>query len=149
MTPSAKKGRLGAPSSFFEMRILRADGTECAPGEVGEICGKGPTMMAGYYKRPDLTQQAIIDGWLHTGDAGYADEDGYLFLVDRIKDMIISGGVNVYPRDIEEVVVQHPAVQEAAVFGAADARWGEVPVAGVVLREGATVGRDDLIAWTN
>ena len=105
--------------------------------------------MAGYYKRPDLTAKAIVDGWLHSGDAGYLDEDGYLFLVDRLKDMIISGGVNVYPKDIEEVVVQHAAVQEAAVFGAADARWGEVPVAGVVLRKGATVGRDDLVAWTN
>jgi len=129
--------------------VLREDGTECAPGEVGEICGRSPCLMSGYYKRPDLTAKAIVGGWLHSGDAGYLDEDGYLFLVDRLKDMIISGGVNVYPKDIEEVVVQHPAVQEAAMFGAADARWGEVPVAGVVLREGATVGRDDLIAWTN
>ena len=144
-----KLGSVGCPPPFMDIKVLREDGTECAPGEVGEICGRSPCLMSGYYKRPDLTAKAIVGGWLHSGDAGYLDEDGYLFLVDRLKDMIISGGVNVYPKDIEEVVVQHPAVQEAAMFGAADARWGEVPVAGVVLREGATVGRDDLIAWTN
>ncbi len=144
-----KEGSVGAPSSFFEMRILRADGTECAPGEVGEICGKGPTMMVGYYKRPDLTEQAIIDGWLHTGDAGYVDEDGYLFLVDRIKDMIISGGVNVYPRDIEEVVIQHPEVAEVAVFGVPDEKWGETPVAAVVLHPGETIEPEPLKQWTN
>ena len=144
-----KLGSVGCPPPFMDIKVLREDGTECAPGEVGEICGRSPCLMSGYYKRPDLTAKAIVGGWLHSGDAGYLDEDGYLFLVDRLKDMIISGGVIVYPKDIEEVVVQHPAVQEAAMFGAADARWGEVPVAGVVLREGATVGRDDLIAWTN
>jgi acyl-CoA synthetase (AMP-forming)/AMP-acid ligase II len=144
-----KLGSVGCPPPFMDIRILREDGTACGPGEVGEICGRSPCLMSGYYKRPDLTAKAIVDGWLHSGDAGYLDEDGYLFLVDRLKDMIISGGVNVYPKDIEEVLVQHPAVLEAAVFGAADARWGEVPVAAVVLRKGATVGRDDLIAWTN
>ncbi len=90
-----KVGSVGVPAPFMEMRILDAQGRECAPGEIGEICGKSPMMMPGYYKRPDLTEKAIIDGWLHTGDLGYVDEDGFLFLVDRIKDMIISGGVNV------------------------------------------------------
>ena len=144
-----KVGSVGVPPSFFEMRILRADGTECAPGEVGEICGKGPILTAGYYKRPDLTEKAIIDGWLHTGDAGYVDEDGYLFLVDRIKDLIITGGVNVYPRDIEEVVIQHPAVAEVAVFGVPDEKWGETPVAAVVLRPGETIEPEPLKQWTN
>ena len=144
-----KVGSVGCPPPFMDIKIVRGDGTDCGPGEVGEICGRSPCLMPGYYKRPDLTAKAIVDGWLHSGDAGYLDEDGYLFLVDRLKDMIISGGVNVYPKDIEEVVVQHPAVQEAAVFGATDARWGEVPVAAVVLKKGAAVGRDDLIAWTN
>jgi acyl-CoA synthetase (AMP-forming)/AMP-acid ligase II len=105
--------------------------------------------MAGYYKRQELTDNAIAENLLYTGDAGYLDEDGYLFLVDRIKDMIISGGVNVYPRDIEEVLIQHPAVREAAVFGAPDEKWGEVPIAAVVPKAGATIDRQELLAWTN
>jgi acyl-CoA synthetase (AMP-forming)/AMP-acid ligase II len=144
-----KVGSVGIPPAFIEMRILKPDGTECAPGEVGEICGKGPMLMPGYYKRPDLTDKAIVDGWLHTGDAGYADDDGYLFLVDRIKDMIITGGVNVYPRDIEDVVIQHPAVAEVAVFGVPDEKWGETPVAAVVARPGGTIDAEDLKAWAN
>ncbi len=144
-----KAGSVGVPPPFFQMRILRDDGEECAPGEVGEICGKGPVLMPGYYKRPDLTEKAIIDGWLHTGDAGYLDEEGYLFLVDRMKDMIISGGVNVYPKDIEEVVIQHPAVSEVSVFGAADEHWGEIPIAAVVLHTDQTVVVQELMAWTN
>lgn len=144
-----KLGSVGCTSPFFEIRILRGDGGECAPGEVGEICGRGPIMMTGYYKQPELTAKTMIDGWLHTGDAGYLDGDGYLFLVDRIKDMVISGGVNVYPRDIEEVLLRHPAVRETAVFGVPDAKWGEVPVAAVVLKEGATISQEELIAWTN
>jgi acyl-CoA synthetase (AMP-forming)/AMP-acid ligase II len=106
-------------------------------------------MMPGYYKRPDLTEKAIVDGWLHTGDAGYVDEDGYLFLVDRIKDMIISGGVNVYPKDIEEIVIRHPDVSEVAVIGVPDDKWGEVPVATVVPMPGATITPKALIEWTN
>ena len=106
-------------------------------------------MMPGYYKRPDLTREAIVDGWLRTGDAGYVDADGFLFLVDRIKDMIVSGGVNVYPKDIEEVLVRHPEVTEAAVFGVPDGKWGEVAVAAVLLQEGATTQAQDLVAWTN
>ena len=144
-----KTGSVGCPPAFCEIRILRADDIECAPGEVGEICGRAPIMMTGYYKRPDLTAQTIRDGWLHSGDAGYLDEEGYLFLADRIKDMIISGGVNVYPKDIEEVIIQHPAVQEVAVFGVPDPRWGESPVAAVVLRPGASIAAEELVDWTN
>jgi long-chain acyl-CoA synthetase len=144
-----KAASVGCPSAFTEIKIVREDGSECEPNEVGEICGRAPLMMPGYYKRPDLTAEAIRNGWLHSGDAGYLDEDGYLFLADRIKDMIISGGVNVYPRDIEEVIIQHPAVQEVAVFGVADDRWGEVPVAAVVLARGASIEANDLVEWTN
>ena len=144
-----KAGSVGTPIAFYEMRILDEDGREVPTGQVGEICGRGPLMMAGYYKRSDLTAKAIVDGWLHSGDLGYVDEDGYLFLVDRKKDMIISGGVNVYPRDIEEVVIQHPAVVESAVFGVPDPRWGETPVAAVVLREAAGVGAAQLAEWIN
>jgi acyl-CoA synthetase (AMP-forming)/AMP-acid ligase II len=144
-----KVGSVGIPAPFMEMRILDVDGRVCAPGEIGEICGKSPMMMPGYYKRPDLTEKAIIDGWLHTGDAGYVDEDGYLFLVDRIKDMIISGGVNVYPKDIEEIVIRHPDVSEVAVIGVPNEKWGEVPVAAVVLMPGAAATPGELIEWTN
>lgn len=144
-----KVGSVGCPSPFMEIRVVREDGTTCAPGEVGEITGRSPCMMPGYYKRPDLTEKAIVDGWLYTGDAGYLDEDGYLFLVDRMKDMIITGGVNVYPKDIEEVLIQHPAIADVAVFGVADNKWGEVPVAGVCLREGNSMSRDELVVWTN
>ena len=144
-----KLGSVGCPPPFMEIRILREDGGQCAPGEVGEICGRAPILMPGYYKRPDLTAKAIVDGWLHTGDAGYLDEDGYLYLVDRIKDMIIVGGVNVYPNDIEKVMIGHPALREAAVFGVPDAKWGEVPVAAVVTRGGERPAADDLVEWTN
>ena len=144
-----KLGSVGCPPPFFEIKILRPDGSECAPGEVGEICGRGPILMAGYYKQPELTERVIVDELLHTGDGGFLDEDGYLFLVDRLKDMIISGGVNVYPRDIEEVIIQHPAVREVAVFGVPDEKWGEVPVAAVVMQPGVTTDCQELIAWTN
>jgi len=144
-----KAGSVGVPPSFYEMRILDEHGEVCAPHEIGEICGKGPTLMPGYYKRPDLTEKAILDGWLHSGDAGYVDEDGFLFLVDRFKDLIISGGVNVYPKDIEEIIIRHPAVSEVAVFGAPHEKWGETPVAAVILHKGESTQIDDLIQWTN
>ena len=117
--------------------------------EIGEIVGKSPQLMSGYYKRPDLTKQAIRDGWLHSGDVGYVDEDGFLYLVDRHKDMIISGGVNVYPRDIEEVIVQHEAVLETAVFGIPSDKWGETPLAAVILKSGETISEEALKNWVN
>lgn len=144
-----KEGSVGVPPPFFEMRILDSEGQDCATGEVGEICGRGPLMMPGYYKRPDLTASAIIDGWLHSGDLGYVDEDGFLYLVDRSKDLIISGGVNVYPRDIEEVVILHPQVNEVAVFGVPDERWGETPIAAVVLAENAVADPAAIREWVN
>jgi acyl-CoA synthetase (AMP-forming)/AMP-acid ligase II len=106
-------------------------------------------MMSGYYKRPDLTAKTKINGWYRSGDVGYVDEEGFLYLVDRKKDMIISGGVNVYPRDIEEVAIQHPDVVEVAVFGVDHPHWGETPVAAVVLREGTATAPSDLVAWIN
>ena len=144
-----KPTSVGAPPAFFEMRIVGENGRDLPPGEVGEIVGRGPMLMPGYYKRPDLTAQAIVDGWLHTGDMGYADEDGFLYLVDRMKDLIISGGVNVYPRDIEEIIVQHPAVREAAVFGVPDDKWGETPLATVLLRQPGAVTAEELRQWIN
>ena len=142
-----KAGSVGVPPPFYEMRIVGEDGRELPPREVGEIVGRGPITMPGYYHRDDLTSQALAGGWLHTGDLGYVDEDGYLFLVDRKKDMIDSGGVKVYPRDIEEIAAHHPAVREVAVFGIPHDKWGETPVCAVLLRE--AVDADTLRDWIN
>ncbi len=144
-----KTGSVGAPPPLFEIKIIDRQGDELPTGEIGEICGRGPMMMPGYYKRPDLTKKAIIDGWLSTGDVGYVDEEGFLFLVDRIKDMIISGGVNVYPKDTEEVLIRHEDIIEAAVFGVPDEKWGESSVAAVRTKEDSTTTIEELIAWTN
>jgi len=146
---AAKPGSVGVPPPLYEMRIVDDEGNDLPPGEVGEITGRGPVTMPGYYKRPDLTAQAIKDGWLYSGDLGYVDEDGFLFLVDRKKDLLISGGVNVYPRDIEEVVIQHPAVTDVAVFGVPDDRWGEAPIAAVRLDPQQTVATEALVEWVN
>lgn len=144
-----KLASVGVPPPFMEIKIIDDQQRELPPGEVGEICGRGPLMMSGYYKRPDLTAQAIIDGWLHSGDMGYVDEDGFLYLVDRKKDMIISGGINVFPRDIEEIIVQHPAVREAAVFGVPSEKWGETPLAAVILKAPGLVAAEELKEWIN
>ena len=146
---AAKPDSVGVPPPFFDMRIVDENDNDLAAGEVGEICGRGPILMPGYYKRPDLTADAIRDGWLHSGDMGYVDEDGFLYLVDRKKDMIISGGVNVYPRDIEEVVARHPAVQEVAVFGIPHPKWGESPLAAVILFEPGSILAEELRDWIN
>lgn len=145
----ARPGSVGSPIAFYEMRIVDAQGADVPAGQVGEIIGRGPLMMPGYYKRPDLTAQAIRAGWLHSGDLGYVDPDGFLYLVDRQKDLIISGGVNVYPRDIEEIIVQHPQVREAAVFGVPDAKWGETPVAAVILHHPGSLSAEALRNWVN
>ena len=131
---SRKLNSVGVPPPMMELRIVDDQGVDVPPGTVGEIVGNGPLLMAGYYKLPDLTEQAIRSGWLFSGDLGYVDEDGFLYLVDRKKDLIISGGVNVYPRDIEEIILQHAAVAEAAVIGVPDDKWGECPVALVRLK---------------
>lgn len=144
-----KTGSVGVPPPMSEIKIIDAQGRELPDGEIGEICGRSPMLMAGYYKRPDLTRDAVIDGWLRTGDVGYVDGDGFLFLVDRIKDMIISGGVNVYPKDIEEVLGGHQHIIEAAVFGVPDEKWGERPVAAVRLKEGSRATAAELIKWAN
>jgi long-chain acyl-CoA synthetase len=145
----AKPGSVGVPPPFYEMRIEDSARNAVPCGQIGEIVGRGPILMPQYYNRPDLSQETIKDGWLYTGDLGYVDEDGYLYLVDRKKDMIISGGVNVYPKDIEEVIVQHPAVLETAVFGIPNEKWGESPVAAVTLAESDTVTPEELMQWIN
>ncbi|MEM7222092.1 MAG: AMP-binding protein [Pseudomonadota bacterium] len=144
-----KEGSVGVPLPFSEIAIRDDAGRDLPAGEVGEICGKSPFLMPGYHKRPDLSAQAIVDGWLKTGDAGYLDDDGYLYLVDRIKDMLVSGGVNVYPKDIEEIIIQHPEVAEVAVFGVPHETWGETPVATVIAKDGSAIDEATLIEWTN
>jgi acyl-CoA synthetase (AMP-forming)/AMP-acid ligase II len=144
-----KPGSVGVPPPFYAMRIVGDDGKDLPVGEIGEIVGRGPNTMPGYYNRPDETAQALRDGWLHTGDLGYVDDDGYLYLVDRKKDMIDSGGVKVYPKDIEEVAARHPAIREVAVFGIPHDKWGETPVAAVVLREPGAARDDELRDWIN
>jgi acyl-CoA synthetase (AMP-forming)/AMP-acid ligase II len=144
-----KTASVGVPPPLYELRIVDADGVDLPSGQVGEIVGRGPTTMSGYHARPDLTSQTLVDGWVHSGDLGYVDEDGFLFLVDRKKDLVISGGVNVFPRDIEEVAIQHPDVLDVAVFGVPDDRWGESPVAAVRLRPGAATGAVELCDWIN
>ncbi|MFA6310782.1 MAG: fatty acid--CoA ligase family protein, partial [Sterolibacterium sp.] len=144
-----KRGSVGVPPPLFDMRILAENGREAAPGEVGEILGRGPILMPGYYRRPDLTDEALQDGWLYTGDLGHIDEEGYLYLVDRKKDMIDSGGVKVYPRDVEEVISAHPAVLEAVVFGIPDPKWGETPIAAVTVKRGESIDPETLKTWIN
>lgn len=146
---AAHPGSVGIPLPYHGLRILREDGSEADTGEVGEVVGRGPLLMPGYHRQPQLTAAAIVDGWLHTGDLGFVDGDGFLHLVDRRKDLIISGGVNVYPRDIEEVAARHPAVREVAVFGVPDPRWGECPVAAVVLKADVVVDSAELQDWIN
>ncbi len=140
---------VGVPPPLYELRIVDDEGREVPPETAGEIVGRGPVTMPGYYGRPDLTAEILRGGWLYSGDIGFLDGDGFLHLVDRKKDLIISGGVNVYPRDIEEVAVRHPAVLDVAVFGVADDRWGEAPIAAVRLALGETATANELKDWIN
>jgi acyl-CoA synthetase (AMP-forming)/AMP-acid ligase II len=144
-----KSGSVGCPTPFTDIKIVDDQGKELAAGEVGEIIGRAPLAMAGYYKQPELTRQSIINGWIYSGDLGFTDEEGFLHLVDRKKDMIISGGINVYPRDIEEVLIQHPSVREVAVYGVPSEKWGETPVAAVILQQNATASARELLEWVN
>ncbi len=126
----------GRPRSGVQIRILDDEDRPVPPGVRGEICIRGAAVMKGYWERPEATAEALRGGWLHTGDVGTMDEYGYVYILDRTKDLVISGGLNIYPREVEEVLVTHPAVSEACVFGVPDERWGEALKAQVVLLEG-------------
>jgi long-chain acyl-CoA synthetase len=132
-------GSIGIPTRGQEVVVLNELGAEAPPGEVGEVCVRGPNVMLGYFNQPDATAEALRDGWLHTGDLGYRDVDGFLFLVDRKKDMIIRGGENIYPREIEDVLLEHSGVQGAAVIGRPDQVRGEEVHAVLVLASGTEV----------
>jgi long-chain acyl-CoA synthetase len=144
---SERRGSVGIPVPDTEVEIRDDNGHVLAAGEVGEICCRSPGVMRGYWRAPETTEDAIRDGWLYTGDVGYLDQDGYLFIVDRKKDLIIRGGFNVYPRDVEDALVEHPSVQMAAVVGRPSAVEGEEVVAFVALHAGCEVDPDELVAW--
>ncbi|MEV6591116.1 acyl-CoA synthetase [Streptomyces acidicola] len=142
----SKAGSAGVPHFFSDVRVVRPDMTPVSIGETGEVVVRGPHVMPGYWGLPEDTAAAFTDGWFRSGDAARSDEDGYVRIVDRIKDMIISGGENIYPAEIEDRILAHPDVAECAVIGVPDERWGEVPRAVVVPREGATVNPDEVLA---
>jgi long-chain acyl-CoA synthetase len=148
-TPAGREraGSVGLPVPGTEVRIIGDHGLELPPGEVGEVCCRSPAVMRGYWRSELATAEALRDGWLHTGDVGYVDRDGYLFIVDRKKDLIIRGGFNVYPRDVEDALLEHPAIEVAGVIGRADPHHGEEVVAFVSLRGGVAVSSEDLIQW--
>jgi acyl-CoA synthetase (AMP-forming)/AMP-acid ligase II len=141
-----KLGSVGRPCLFLELDVWDNKGRSVRPGERGEIVMRGPKVFKGYWRDPDATAKAFAGDWFHTGDIGVRDRDGYLFIVDRLKDMILSGGENVAGSEVERVLDEHDAVLEAAVVGRPDERWGEVPVAFVALRPGGTASEEELIA---
>src|SRR5690606_35736164 len=138
---------VGLPQPLVEVRVVGPDGTPLPPGELGEVCVRGDTVMSGYWNNPAATAETIKDGWLYTGDIGCFDEAGFLYLKDRSKDVIISGGTNIYPREVEEVLLEHPGVAEAAVIGVPDPEWGEVVVACIQRESGHALSADELDAF--
>jgi len=142
-----KAGSIGIPVPGVDMKVVDDDGNEVAQGEVGEILIRGPVVMKGYWERPDATAETLSDGWMRTGDMARVDEEGYFFIVDRKKEMIIRGGFNIYPRELEEVLYEHPAVREAAVVGLPDESLGEEVGAAVALKAGESVEPSELRAY--
>jgi long-chain acyl-CoA synthetase len=130
-----------------EVRVVDPSGNEVKPGEVGEIVARGPNIMLGYWKLPEATAAAIVDGWMHTGDLATVDDENYIFIVDRKKDMIITGGENVFSTEVEDVLYMHPAILEAAVIGVPDEKWGEAVKAVVVLKEGQQASDGEIIEF--
>ncbi|MEO7131697.1 MAG: long-chain fatty acid--CoA ligase [Dermatophilaceae bacterium] len=141
-------GSIGRPVGSVDFRIVDEDGRDVPTGEVGELAMRGPNVFVGYWGKPQATAEAIRGGWFHTGDLGRVDEEGFYTLVDRKKDMVITGGENVYPIEVEQVIYEHADVMEVAVTGAPDDKWGEMIVATVVRRTESTLSEDELIAWT-
>lgn len=145
--PGVKVGTCGYERTGMQVSIQDEQGRERAAGETGEICVCGPAVFAGYYNNPEANAKAFRDGWFRTGDLGHMDKEGYLYITGRASDMYISGGSNVYPREIEEIILTHPAVAEVAIVGTPDRTWGEVGVAVCVLRAQADLSEQDLLSW--
>jgi len=148
-TPEQMKrlGSAGFPRTGIEIKIVDKNDKTLSTGETGEICVRGDTMMKGYLNRPKETKQTLRGGWVHTGDIGYLDQDEYLYIMDRSKDMYISGGLNIYPRETEEILLQHPEVREGCVLGVPDEKWGETGMAVIVLKPGSRVVESDIIEF--
>ena len=145
IAPDERLSSVGPPNPLIRVEIMDDNKRILPRGETGEICVKGDLVMKGYYKQPEKTAEAIIDGWLHTGDVGHIDAEGYLHITDRKKDMIITGGFNVYSSEVEQVIWSHPAVQDCAVIGVPDERWGETVKAVVELNPGREVTAEEVI----
>jgi len=143
-----KPGSIGTPVWGVEVKLVDENDNEVPLGEKGELLYRGHNVMKGYYKRPDANAKTLAGGWLHSGDVAVKDEDGYYYIVDRTKDMIIRGGLNVYPREVEEVMIQHEAISLVAVIGVPHDQHGEEIKACVVLKDGQTLSEADLTAWT-
>lgn len=142
-----KKGSCGIPIPGVTVKIFDLDDRELPPHEQGEIVVKGPNVMKGYYKNPEATAETLRGGWLHTGDVGYMDEEGYFFITDRIKDMVIKGGYNIYPSEIEGYLDEHPAIQEVAVIGIPDEKCGEEIMAFVVKMPNQEISEEEVIRF--
>jgi acyl-CoA synthetase (AMP-forming)/AMP-acid ligase II len=142
-----RDGSVGRPLPFLQAKVVDELGRELAAGQVGEVVCRGPNVMQGYHANPEATARVLREGWLYTGDLARTDEDGFFYIVDRKKDMLVSGGENIYPREVEEVLYAHPAVADAAVVGAPDQVWGQKVVAFVQLREGRRAAEEEIIAF--
>ena len=142
-----RAGSTGRGFFHTEVRIAGTDGRDCAPGEAGEVLMRGNHIMAGYWNRPEATEQTLRGGWLHSGDVGTMDEEGFVTIRDRMKDMLISGGENVYPAEVENMLLGHPSLADAAVIGLPSPKWGEVPLAVVVCKKGASLSAEELLGW--
>ena len=141
----ARLGSCGRPFFETEVKVVNEEGKEVVPGEMGEITARGADIMQGYYRDPELTRQTIRNGWIHSGDMAKVDEEGFIYIVDRKTEMIISGGFNVYPSEVEQVIYKHPAILEVCVLGVPDEKWGEAIKAVVVLKQGATLTEEELV----
>jgi fatty-acyl-CoA synthase len=142
-----KMGSVGIPVFHGDVKVINKDNKQVKPGEIGEILVSGHITMSGYWGKPELTRETIRDGWLHTGDLATVDEEGFLYVVDREKDMFISGGENVYPAEIEKVYLENPKILNVAAVGIPDERWGEVGMLFIVLKDGEAMSEEEALAF--